>query len=577
MNYPQLKNYVLEHSRKYYDLSTSSISDEEWDQAYEKLENIEKAQGWRDSDSPTLKVGGAAGKVSHPYALYSLRKIYEKDELDEWMDVRTPKIDGTNITLIYKNRKLHLALTRGNGHRGDDVTKLVREITNIPLKIVTDHAQVVINGECVTDNKVDNFRNYVSGALGLKSPVEFKERNIKFIAHDILSLTMNYTAKINILQNMDFFTVLDDAAWEYPCDGVVYRCNDWQRCNNLGYTSKYPRFAVALKTREESTETTILKDVLWTIGRTGVAAPTGIVDPIVLDDATISRVTLHNIEQIQQHNLGLGDQIEIERAGGVIPKFLRVIKHSKHGLKITKEHAELGVDCKLKKVGPKLFAHQANSTKVLEHFIKTLDIKGLGPASVKKLKLIHPIDLFDNPNWNILGVNGAKIEEEIERTKTKPYALVLAAFGIPGVGKRAAKLITRHIPRFSNLRDIEITDIKGVGPSTINSIITWLEENEDWVETLPLQLEEENTFVDEIFNTPNRKICITGKMDMSRSDLAEHLARHKFTTTSTVTKDCYALISGGDTTSSKYKKAVKQNIIILDYWQNKSNILNGEF
>ena len=90
MNYPQLKNYVLEHSRKYYDLSTSSISDEEWDQAYEKLENIEKAQGWRDSDSPTLKVGGAAGKVSHPYALYSLRKIYEKDELDEWMDVRTP-------------------------------------------------------------------------------------------------------------------------------------------------------------------------------------------------------------------------------------------------------------------------------------------------------------------------------------------------------------------------------------------------------------------------------------------------------------------------------------------------------
>ena len=116
-----------------------------------------------------------------------------------------------------------------------------------------------------------------------------------------------------------------------------------------------------------------------------------------------------------------------------------------------------------------------------------------------------------------------------------------------------------------------------MGPSTINSIITWLEENEDWVETLPLQLEEENTFIDELLYIPNRKICITGKMDMSRSDLAEHLARHKFTTTSTITKDCYALISGGDTTSSKYKKAVKQNIIILDYWQNKSNILNGEF
>ena len=147
------------------------------------------------------------------------------------------------------------------------------------LKISTDHAQVVINGECVTDNDVENFRNYVSGALGLKSPSEFKERNIKFIAHDILSFTMNYTNKIDVLQNMGFFTVLDDAAWDYPCDGVVYRCNDWQKCQNLGYTSKYPRFAVALKSRETITAVTTLKEVLWTVGRTGVVSPTGVVDP----------------------------------------------------------------------------------------------------------------------------------------------------------------------------------------------------------------------------------------------------------------------------------------------------------
>ena len=576
MNYPQLKNYVLEHSRKYYDLSTPSISDAAWDEAYDKLEAMEKAQGWRDSDSPTLKVGGAAGKVSHPYTLYSLRKIYEKDELDEWMDVRTPKIDGTNLTIIYKAGKMHLALTRGNGDRGDDVTELAREIANIPQKISTDHAQVVINGECVTDNDVENFRNYVSGALGLKSPSEFKERNIKFIAHDILSFTMNYTNKIDVLQNMGFFTVLDDAAWDYPCDGVVYRCNDWQKCQNLGYTSKYPRFAVALKSRETITAVTTLKEVLWTVGRTGVVSPTGVVDPVVLDDATISRVTLHNIEQIESHNLGFGDRIEIERAGGVIPKFLRVIEHSPHNLKITKKHAEESVDCKLKRVGPKLFSDRANSTKVLEHFIKTLDIKGLGPASVRKLKLMHPVDLFDNPNWDILGANGAKIEEEIERTKTKPYSLVLAALGIPGVGKRAAKLITRHISRFHNLRDVEVTEIKGVGPSTIDSILTWLDENEGWVETLPLQLEEDLT-VDEVLQTPKRKICITGKMDMSRSQLGEHLQKYGFAVASTVTKDCYALISGGDDSSSKYKKAQKQKVTILDYWKNKSSILNGEF
>ena len=106
MNYPQLKNYVLEHSHKYYDLSTPRISDAEYDKVYEQLEKMETAQGWRDSDSPTLKVGGAAGKVRHPYALYSLRKVYEKSEIESFMDVRTPKIDGTNLTLIYKNGKL---------------------------------------------------------------------------------------------------------------------------------------------------------------------------------------------------------------------------------------------------------------------------------------------------------------------------------------------------------------------------------------------------------------------------------------------------------------------------------------
>ena len=577
MNYQQLKNYVLEQSRNYYDLHTQSISDAEWDNAYEQLEKMETAQGWRDSDSPTLKVGGAAGKIRHPYALYSLRKVYEKSEIESFMDVRTPKIDGTNLTLIYKNGKLHLALTRGNGDRGDDVTSLAAEISNIPDKISTDHAQIVINGECVTDNDVDNFRNYVSGALGLKSPFEFRQRNIQFIAHDILSFKMNYLNKIDVLKNMGFFTVMDDEAWEYPCDGVVYRANGWQTCQELGYTSKYPRFAVALKTREEATAETVLKDVLWTVGRTGQVSPTGVVDPVILDDATITRVTLHNIEQIQNNKLGIGDKIEIERAGGVIPKFLRVLEHSPHGLKITKEHAETTLGYKLKRVGPKLFSDTVNSSKVVEHFIKTLEIKGLGPASVKKMGFVHPTDLFDNPNWDILGANGAKVEEEIERAKTKPYSLVLASFGIHTVGKRAAKLIVSHIPEFKNLRDIGYEDIKGVGPVMVQSVLTWLEENEDWVYSLPLQLSEEIT-TDDITEIPTRKVCITGKLDMTRSDLASHLEEgFNFKVTSTVTKDCYALITGGDTTSSKYKKASQQGIIIVDYWQNRTDVLNGIF
>ena len=578
MNYQELKKLIQQHNIAYYDNSAPTISDAEYDQLYDNLEAIEKAQGWRDHDSPTKLVGGTAGKVTHPYKLYSLRKVYDSEEVDSWMDVKLPKIDGTNLTLIYRRGKLNLALTRGNGERGEDVTHLAEWIKNVPHRINTEFDEVVINGECVTDNEVENFRNYVSGALGLKSAYEFKDRNINFIAHDWLGVDINYEPRMKILKGLGFFTVLDDRAWEYPKDGVVYRCNSYAKSQQLGYTSKYPKFAVALKERMVEVAVTTLQDVLWVVGRTGTVNPTGVVDPVTIDDATISRVTLHNIGIIEEHNLGLGDQIQIERAGGVIPKFIGVVQHSEHGIKITAQQAEQTIGSKTKRDGPRLLVadkNNINTSKVLEHFIKTIDIKGLGPASVKRMGLTHPVDIFEYQNWGKLGANGAKVEAEIERTKTKPYDLVLASLGIPGVGRRASKLIVSHIPAFRNLRDIETTNIKGVGPSTVDSVLSWLDENEDWVYTLPLQLEQ-NATVEVVLGT-QRKVCITGKLDMTRSQLADILETKGFKVTNTVTKDCYALITAGDNSSSKYKRATTLGITIIDYWSSKKDVLSGEF
>ena len=446
-----------------------------------------------------------------------------------------------------------------------------------PTEISTEFDEVVINGECVTENDVENYRNYVSGALGLDSPVEFAQRNIKFIVHDWLGVDINYKNRMAIVKNMGFHTVLDEESWDYPQDGVVYRTDSYIQEQQLGWTSKYPKFAVALKEREAETAITTLLGVEWTIGRTGTVNPTGIIEPVVLDDAKLSRVTLHNIGIIEEHNLGLGDQIQIERAGGVIPKFLRVIEHSVHNQKITKLTAERAIGSKTKRDGPRLMVSDKgniNTVKVLEHFIKTLDIKGLGPASVKKLGLSHPVDIFDYPDWDLLGANGIKVQAEVERTKTKPYDLVLASLGIPGVGKRAAKLIVPKIPAFRNLRDIETTYIKGIGPSTIESILSWLDDNESWVENLPLQLEQ-NVQVEEVI-VARRKVCITGKLDMTRSQLASHLEDKGFQVTSTVTKDCYALIAGDDK-SSKYKKASALQVSIVDYWSSKKAVLAGDF
>ena len=580
MNYKELKQLIQKHNEAYYDNSASMITDAEYDQLYDKLENMEKAQGWRDHDSPTKHVGGAAGKITHPYKLYSLRKIYEgEEELEPWMDVKVPKIDGTNLTLIYRRGKLKMGLTRGNGEQGTDVTHLVGMLKGAPTKIDLDYDEVVVNGECVTDNNVENFRNYVSGALGLDSPSEFAQRNIRFIAHDWLGVSMDYEPRMKILKNAGFFTVFEEQAWDYPKDGIVYRCNSYAKSQQLGYTSKYPRFAVALKQRMTETATTTLQDVLWVVGRTGTVNPTGVVDPVVLDDATISRVTLHNIGIIEEHGLGLGDTIQIERAGGVIPKFIGVVDHSEHGIKINKYHAEQTIGVQTKRDGPRLMVTDKNnisSIKYLEYFIRILEIKGLGPASVKKMGLTHPVDLFEDQNWDKLGANGSKVEAEIERTKTKPYDIVLASLGIFGVGRRAAKLIVSKIPAFRNLRDIETTEIKGIGPSTVESVLSWLDENEEWVHTLPLQLEQ-NVTVEDVVGTPARKVCITGKLDMTRSDLGDRLEKLGFKVTSTVTKDCYALITGGDTTSSKYKRAVTLGITIIDYWSSQKNVLSGDF
>jgi DNA ligase (NAD+) len=579
MTYDELKALVSKHCHLYYNLSTPEISDAEFDKLYDDLEAVEKAQGWVAYDSPTAKVGGAAGKVTHPIKLYSLRKVYDAEEVDAFYDVETPKIDGANLTLVYKRGKLSIALTRGNGEMGDNIIHLATGITNIPQRIQTDYDQVVINGECVTDNTVENFRNYVSGALGLKSLTEFKERNIKFIAHDMLGIAMNYTTRMTVAQNMGFATVLDKNANSYPRDGVVFRVNDYKKAMQMGYTSKYPRFAVALKPRELNTVRTTLQDVIWVIGRTGTVNPTGIVTPVVIEDATISRVTLHNIGIIEEHNLGLGDTIEIERAGGVIPKFLRVVEHSAHGIKITDKHAEAGVGTKVMRDGPRLLVSDkaiVNTSKVMEHFVKTMEIKGLGPANIEKMDITHPSEIYEEDQWDKLGAVGAKIEEEILKSKAKPYETVLAALGIPGVGKSTAKLIVQKIPTFRNLKDIQYVDIKGIGPSTIDSILTWLEENEEWVQQLPLQLEQ-SISVSELISTNVRKVCITGKMDMTRNDLADILEKLGYKITSTVTKDCYALITGGDTTSSKYLKAKQLGITVVDYWSSKKDVLAGTF
>jgi DNA ligase (NAD+) len=565
MDYNSLKKLVAHHDHLYYDLNNPVLTDEEYDSLYEQLIEIENKQGWKDADSPTAKII-AKGKVKHPTKLYSLKKVYDEADVPREFTVKLPKLDGVNLSITYKNKQLNTCLTRGDGETGESVMHLVHNIRGIPesINIETD---CVFVGEVLTDNKVDNFRNYVAGALGLKEADEVKSRNLRFVVHDVLLLEENYLARMEFARSVGFDTVDVGDYSDYPQDGVVFRLNSYEDEQELGYTAKYPRFAVALKHKESFSAATYLKDIEWTIGRSGVVTPVGILEPVVLDGATVSRVILHNYDFVVENNLKRGDLILIERR--ITPQFVKVIEHSNY-TPFTIEDANRALNTELVKKGPKLYISESENHRYVEYFVKTLGIKGLGEATIKKLGLYHPADIFKIKDWSIIGKNGDKIAEELSRPKD--YPTVLAALGIPGVGKTTAALIAENIPRFDDLETIATKPIRGIGPSTIQSILSWIEINKYWVYELPYALEHTPTKV----ISGSKKIAITGKLDLTKQELIDRLSMYGFVLSNTVTKDCYALITGGEE-SSKTKTATKYGIPIFNYWKHKAEILRGEF
>jgi DNA ligase (NAD+) len=569
MDYKSLKSIVIHHDKLYYDLGKPVLTDAEYDGLYNQLVDMEKLQGWRDSDSPTVRITSVGGKVKHPYRLYSLQKVYDSKDIDPLFTIETPKLDGVNLSISYKDYNLFLALTRGDGEYGENVNHLSSTIKGIPKTI--KEAEATFVGEVVTDNTdVENFRNYVAGALGLKSAKDAKDRNLRFIVHDVLGIALDYLERIQFAESQGFLTVLSNWDFDkYPQDGKVFRTNKYEQEQSLGYTSKYPKFAVALKQKEHYSAATHLKDIVWTVGRSGVVTPVGVVAPVVLDGALVSRVILHNLEFVLEHELRPGDSILIERR--ITPQFVKVLEHSNYE-PFSIADAERALGTTLERRGPKLYVDEQNGKRLVEHYVKTLGIKGLGPSSIEKLEISHPAELYGDVPWSILGKNGEKIQEELARPKE--YPLVLASLGIPGVGKSTAQLICKHIPSFENLHKISEIPIRGIGPATVENILSWLEVNIEWVERLPYKLEVETNAVEE--PESRRKVCITGKLDMTKNELGEQLSRFGFEIINSVTKDCYALITSGEE-SIKTKQAQKYGIPIINYWNSRAAVLKGMF
>lgn len=290
------------------------LSDDEFDMLADKHQY--NAVGYKVTDA-----------VPHTYRMYSLKKCFDLTDAPLSVEdcIETPKLDGAAVSLLYVEGLLQLALTRGDGIQGRDITDKMRLLVPEEISITN---LVQITGEVVAPSSVPNARNFASGSLGLNDLEEFATRPLAFVAYgQERVVNRNYDATLEGLERIGFNTALSFDCTEYPTDGIVYRLRDNFEFEKMGHTSNHPRGAFALK-EQKMGEITTLIDVVWQLGKSGVVSPVGILDPIEIGGATVSRATLHNIEYIRDLDLEIGCQVEVIRSGEIIPRIVRRVEPS---------------------------------------------------------------------------------------------------------------------------------------------------------------------------------------------------------------------------------------------------------
>ena len=309
-----IKATLQQASEDYYN-GKPTMSDEQFDKlaVYAEYEEV----GFSSRDN----------RIPHAFQMYSLQKIFS-NELDKQpfgnykgATIVSPKLDGAAVSLLYVEGQLHKALTRGDGKRGLDITDNMKSLVPNSLGEFKG-ALLQITGEVVAPKTIKNARNYAAGALNLKDTQEFNSRELRFIAYGVQkSWNECWSKDMEYLLGFGFDTVLSNDWTAYPDDGLVFRIDDYKDFDALGYTSKHPRGAYALKQRNEGVITKLV-DVVWNVGKSGVVAPVAILEAIEIDGAVVSRATLHNMRYINDLNLEIGCLVEVIRSGEIIPRIL---------------------------------------------------------------------------------------------------------------------------------------------------------------------------------------------------------------------------------------------------------------
>lgn len=642
----ELRKLLQQANEAYYDQATPFMSDQRYDELLKELGNLEKEYNLEDPQSPAARVGGAVSSnfetVTHPTPLLSLDNTYNEDELNEF-DARVRKIlghdsfsylvelkfDGASIRLRYEKGALVLGATRGDGQQGDDITKNIRTIQDIPLFLEGTPPKVVeVRGEAFMEKEAfvrlnhyreeaglsvfANPRNSTAGSLKMQDPKVVARRPIRFFAFDLLfedGVNRNQDQKLALIKEYglpanEFPTlcesieqvhntieVLDQIRHELPfeTDGVVIKVNEEVLREQLGSTSKFPRWAIAYKFQAEQAVSRI-NDISLQVGRLGTITPVAELEPVLLAGTTVKRASLHNEEEIQRKDIRIGDQVKVEKAGEIIPQVVEVVPSTTERTapyhfptncpacqaSLIKYDGEVAWRCINIQCPPQVRIK-------IEHFASrdALDIDGLGESMVDLLVkegLIHNYaDLYSLKKEDLLPLermaekSATNLIESIERSISQPFERVLYGLGIRFVGKTVAKDLAKAFGSMRTLQQASEDDllaVDAIGPRIAQSVIEFFSEPRylDILEKLEqsgLQFEREEKVMSS--NLLEGKIFVlTGTLaTLSRKQASQLIEEHGGKTSSSVSKNTSFLLAG-EAAGSKRTKAESLGIPILD-------------
>jgi len=645
----KLRNEIRRHDYLYYVLSQPQVSDKEYDDSMRKLKALEdKYPRFKSDDSPTVRLSGwiADGfkNVRHKQKMLSLDNAYSFEELKEW-DARVRKglagrenieyvvelkIDGVSANITYKEGKLIIGATRGDGETGEDVTANIKAIRAIPLVLLGKDIPdfIEIRGEVYMDKRefealnkerqrqgldlFANLRNAASGSLKLLDTSLVARRRLNFFAHSLGAYKgINLPTHWQYLEKLKQWGVrtnpgakpcksLDQAmeycnAWEkeraglsYDIDGVVIKVNNIGQHERLGFTLKSPRWAVAYKFPARQATTELLK-INVHVGRTGVITPTAELEPVKCAGVTIRHATLHNFDEIRRLNIREGDRVLIERAGDVIPKVVKVVVHRGKKDFAIPEKCQV-CDGKVVKEKEEEVAYRcinpfcpAQLERALFHFSSrgAMDIQGMGESVVTqlvKLKLarsfadIYKLTAGDLAKLELFKEKKIKnLLSAIENSKKKPLARLIYALGIRHVGEKAALSLTQKFKTLDNLaaaKKSDLDEIYEVGSVMAQSVADYfsLTSTGKLIEDLRkagLNFKEETPRV-KAGPLAGKTLVFTGELKSYSRQEAEELARkYAGNVVSSVSKAADFVVAG-ENPGSKYDKAKKLGVKIID-------------